>query len=524
MPDAPPPSRPLYERWPYPEIPLAASLARMQVWQLHLDWLRSEAGLGPGPAKPRVWVAGCGTWQCYPTAIANPDAEVLGTDISEASLALTKRRLALHRVTNVTLVSHDLDGPAPDGPFDWIECYGVLMNLRDPAAVMRRFADALAPDGVVRLMVYPWFGRRRVFQIARIAQLLGLGYEDDRHPRWLRSLMRGLPADHPLRFTFADYADSANLGGIVDGFLHMSGVSFSAHELFTLADAAGLELAFVMHRPWGDPWRMADTLGLTLDPWATLYALDAWQELKSNFILVLRKKGAAGQGAVRLHPAVNPDAPHGWTDGARLWARRAVGLTLQDRCHADGALTVPRAAYADLIARSRAATLRPDDPLTLFGARPTRTARGFAFPGEAAWRAPRLHLGQKVPNPAWEHQLRAYSLAEAAGLAPTAPEDWVARWEGHANPLEDDETPYGFSPIPTWKAHGPAIQRWLAAPRPPEVSWADACLPDEGGAFRHVRAWADAVHPGLADRDDATLRELHTLTFGYRSLWLSTAR
>lgn len=518
----PPSSRPLYERWPYPDIPFAASLPATQVWQLHLDWLRSEAGLPAGPERPRVWVAGCGAWQCYPIAIANPRADVLGTDVSEASLSLTRRRLAMHRVHNVSTAHHDLDDPAPAGPFDWIECYGVLMNLRDPAAALREFASVLAPDGVVRLMVYPWFGRRRVFQIARIASLLGLGYADERHPRWLASLMRSLPADHPLRFTFEDYADSENLAGIVDGFLHVSGVSFSAHELFALVDAAGLELATVMHRPWGDPWVMGRSLGLSLDPWAVLYALDVWQELKSNLIVVLRKKGAGGVSPVRLHPGLDPDVSRSWSDALRLWVGRAVGLSLQDRCHPDGTLALSRNAYADLIARSRSARLRSDDPLALFGARTARAAaRGFVFPGELSWRQPRVYAGRRVPNPSWDHQLRAYTWPSAAGLAPVEPSDWMARFEGHCNPLEDDDTPYGFSPITTWHRHKDALAQWLSA-QPPEIDWPSVRLTDETRAFAAVRSWACAVHPSLSACDEVSLRELFTLTFGYQALWLST--
>ncbi|MEQ1569418.1 MAG: class I SAM-dependent methyltransferase [Myxococcota bacterium] len=517
----PPSSRPLYERWPYPDLPLSASIGAADVWQLHADWLRSRAGLGPGPDRPRVWVAGCGAWQCVPIAVGNPQASVLGTDVSDASLAITRQRLDRHHLRNVTLAHHDLDQEPPAGPFDWIECFGVLMNLADPGAALARIAAALAPDGVVRLMVYPWFGRRRVFQIARIAQLVGLGYVDERHPGWLRALMGSLPPDHPLRFTFDDYADAANPAGVVDGFLHVSGVAFSAHELFTLVDAAGLELAAVVHRPWGDPWGMGEALGLSLDPWATLYALDLWQELKSNLIVILRRKGAVGAAPPRLHPAVDPAAPRGWADAARLWLGRAAGLRLQDRTHPDGWLELSRAGYAELLARHRAGALDPGHPLVLFGDRPERApARGFAFPGELEWRRPRVHAGPQVPNPAWDHQLRAFTWPRAASIAPREPAEWLARWEGHAFPLEDDVTPYGFSPITTWARHGPALAQWLSRPSP-ESDWSAVRLADEGAELERVRRWLRAVDPSLEPRDPAGWRELWSLTYGYREAWLS---
>lgn len=520
---APPPSRTLYERWPYPDIPLMASVPRPQVWQLHLDWLRSEAGVGPGPDRPRIWVAGCGAWQAYPVAHANPHAEVLATDVSEASLRLTRRRLALHRV-EATVAHGDLDDLArlPEGGFDWIECFGVLMNLRDPGATLRAMAARLNPGGIVRLMVYPWFGRRRVFQVARVAALLGLGYTDERHPAWLSALMKRLPPHHPLRFTFEDYTDAQTPAGVVDGFLHVSGVAFSAHELYTMVEAAGLELALVVHRPWGDPWAMGSKLGLGWDPWAVLYWLDLWQELKSNFVVVLRRKGdAAAPASARLHPLVDPDAPMNWADSLRLLGGRAVGLSLQDRRAASGRLRLSRTEYAALVERHREGRLEAGDPLSLFGDRPaTAPARGFALPGEVEWRRPRLYRGAAVPHPAWDHQLRAFTFTQRAGLP--AP-DALGAWEAHGNPLEDEVTPYGFSPLATARAHGERITRWLGSAHE-ETTWAAARLPDEAAAFRAVRDWAGAVAPELGGvRPDADLRELWALTFGYSEFLLDTA-
>jgi len=521
---APPSSQPLYERWPYPNVPLVASLSRPQVWQLHLDWLRSEAGLDPAPPRPHIWVAGCGAWQAYPVAMANPGAEILATDISEASLARTRRRLAVQGVTNVTVDPGDLNDPAsfPAGRFDWIECFGVLMNLQDPAATLRAFAQHLNPGGLIRLMVYPWFGRRRVLQVARIARLLGLGWNDARHPRWLGTLMRSLPSDHPLRFTFEDYADSANLAGVVDGFLHVSDVAFSAFEMARMVDAAGLELAFVVHRPWGDPWVMGPRLGLGWDPWALLYWLDLWQELKSNLVLVLRRKGDGGGAPRRLHPLLDPDAPVNWADSLRLLGGRAVGLSIQDRRASSGWLRLSRAEYEAHVERSRRGELRVSDPLAIFGARELRRpARGFPFPDEAEWRRPRLYRGAAVPHPAWDHQLRAFSFASTAGLGED--EAAIAAWNGHGRPLEDAQTPYGFSPHATLAAHGARVRHWRSASLEEVPSWNDLRLTDEDAAFALVHDWAARVDPSLGRGDDATLRELFALTFGYRQLAVDTA-
>ena len=50
-----------YAAWPYPKIPLLASLPSTHPWELHVDWLWDRCSSGPAPANPRVWIAGCGT-------------------------------------------------------------------------------------------------------------------------------------------------------------------------------------------------------------------------------------------------------------------------------------------------------------------------------------------------------------------------------------------------------------------------------------------------------------------------------
>ena len=63
-----------YEAWPYPQVPLLAALPSTHPFELHVDWLWYRAGSGPAPSRPRIWIAGCGTFQPYALAVANPHA------------------------------------------------------------------------------------------------------------------------------------------------------------------------------------------------------------------------------------------------------------------------------------------------------------------------------------------------------------------------------------------------------------------------------------------------------------------
>jgi hypothetical protein len=79
-----------YETWPYPRVPLLASVPSTHPWQLHCEWLWDRCGSGAAPRHPRIWIAGCGTFQPYVFAVANPQADITATDISAPSLDLAR--------------------------------------------------------------------------------------------------------------------------------------------------------------------------------------------------------------------------------------------------------------------------------------------------------------------------------------------------------------------------------------------------------------------------------------------------
>ena len=143
-------------------------------------------------------------------AIANPNAEILASDLSRTSLNRARWRCGLHGVRNVRFTTIDLDDgdTFPDDTFDVIECYGVLMNLRAPGAALQRLAAHLNPEGVLRGMVYPWYSRRRIFQLQRIARLVGMVPPQPGFPARFRRLILSLPSRHPLRYAFTTYADA----------------------------------------------------------------------------------------------------------------------------------------------------------------------------------------------------------------------------------------------------------------------------------------------------------------------------
>ncbi|MGC6489419.1 MAG: class I SAM-dependent methyltransferase [Planctomycetota bacterium] len=514
-----------YAAWPYPQVPLLASLPSTHPWELHVDWLWDRSGSGPAPAQPRIWIAGCGTFQPYAFAVANPQAEIVATDLSEPSLAVARRRCAVHRQRHVRFAPVDLadESTWPDGAFDLIECYGVLMNLADPAAALRGLRQRLTPGGVLRVMVYPQHSRQRVFQLQRVAHLLGLHAGDRRHPGVLRRFVAALPKNHPLRFAFTTYADSRNDAGVVDGFLHAGDRGFTATQLVGLLQAAGLEPAFWFHRPWAQPDRMATRLGFEGRAQSfVLDHLDLWQELRSNYVVCARRADAPPpqRQPVRAHPMFCRGAGS-VRHRLRLERLRWLGGALPDRT-GEGRFAL-RPAAARALRRGRDG----DGALWLGGAAHRSRQPAYApFPGEQAWLrdAARVRAGERAPNPLYAHLFAAFELdRQRPELGLPTVDEQVARWTPWADPLEQRPIRFGLTPYATWQRLEGALRTHLERDRLPSVQdYEHVRLRGDRAALARVRRGL-AEHPDLpCERyEDSALRELFVLLFTQDRLFVT---
>ncbi|MEO6596682.1 MAG: class I SAM-dependent methyltransferase [Planctomycetota bacterium] len=520
-----------YEAWPYPQVPLLASLPSTHPWELHTAWLWDRCGSGPAPAKPRIWIAGCGTFQPYVFALANPHAEITATDLSGTSLAIAQRRCRLHRQKHVQLGLCDLADAStwPEGQFDLIECYGVLMNLVDPAAALRALRERLTPRGVLRLMVYPHWSRSRIFQIQRLAHLLGLTADERHHPAVLRSFMRALPRAHPLRHAFVTYSDSKNDAGVVDAFLHKGDRGFTGWQLGAMLADADLAPAYWFHQPWGQPNVMAERLGMTERCQSfVLGYLDLWQELRSNFVVCARRSDAPA--ATTQAPTPHPlfaRGPHPLRHRLRLQRLRLVGGRVPNRT-GDGDVVLS-AKSARALHRSAPFASRPpvDDALLLgSGSQRTPLAAHSDFAREehflAATRT--LRVDRRAPNPLYAHLFAAFELA---ALHPELDlpdlEGQMGKLLPWADPLEERPINFGLTPYATFQRFRVNVTEHLErGPLPRASDYAQVRLRADAEALRRVAHYVQAKSDlPLRKLPDASLRELHVLLFDCNSLFLA---
>ncbi len=518
-----------YEAWPYPHVPLLASLPSTHPWELHVDWLWDRSGSGPAPARPRIWIAGCGTFEPYAFAVANPHAEIVASDLSDASLQVARRRCALHRRKNVRFTPVDLADPTtwPDGHFDLIECYGVLMNLADPLAALRGLRERLTPRGVLRLMVYPQWSRSRIFQLQRVARLLGLHAGDRSHPAALRTFVGRLPRAHPLRHAFTTYADSRNDAGVVDGFLHAGDRGFTGTQLTDLLRTAGLTPAHWFHRPWGQPDLMAERLQLgDKSQGFVLGYLDLWQELRGNFVVCARAADAPPRVVREIAPhPLFAAGDHPLRHRLRLERLRLLGGRVPTRTGEDVVALSRRAAQA-----LRAGTgLDPvaDTGLVLGGRdHGPRLADRCDFADEGAFLAhtAALQVGRRAPNPLYAHLFAAFELAQRhpeLGLPDL--DGQLGRWLTWADPLEQRPIRFGLTPYATAQRFRTNLAEHLARePLATAPDYGAVRLRNDAATLGELRGFlVDCGELPVLARSDAALRELHVLLFTHESLFVA---
>jgi SAM-dependent methyltransferase len=188
----------------------------------------------------KILVAGCGTVQAAYTAYMNPDDEVAGFDLSEASLAHERLLQDRHDLTNLKLFQGDLlDASSLGQSFDVIICTGVLHHMKDPSAGLAALKGVLAPAGVMVLMVYGQTVRTGVYMLQDAFRWIGI----EQSPGGVAQVRRIL-SELPARHYAQDYIRAADElkhdSAIVDTFLHPQDRAFTVPQVMELVEGAGL--------------------------------------------------------------------------------------------------------------------------------------------------------------------------------------------------------------------------------------------------------------------------------------------
>ena len=116
--------------------------------------------------NPNILIAGCGTGNHLISASNYNNANILGVDLSLASLAYAKRKVEELGSKNIKFLHGDiLQLKKLNKKFDIIESSGVLHHMKDPIAGLKVLTDILEPHGYLKLGLYSKTARTGITKI-----------------------------------------------------------------------------------------------------------------------------------------------------------------------------------------------------------------------------------------------------------------------------------------------------------------------------------------------------------------------
>lgn len=124
------------------------------------------------------WIldAGCGSgFKLLALAVANPEAHLVGIDISPESLKMAQQRLEYQEIRNpfefYCVPIEEL--PTLPYKFDYINCDDVLYLLEDPVLGLQAMKSVLKPEGIIRVNMHSALQRVSYYRMQAFLSNLG---------------------------------------------------------------------------------------------------------------------------------------------------------------------------------------------------------------------------------------------------------------------------------------------------------------------------------------------------------------
>ena len=248
----------LYDTYPFPPEPILDEPPPGYNWRWNWQAAYSFCtGMKPAKNDIRILDAGCGSGVSTEYLVhLNPEASVVGIDLSEGTLAVAKERCQRSGATRVEFHQLSLfDVDQLDGKFDLINSVGVLHHTSDPIRGIQALAQKLAPNGLLHIFVYSELGRWEISLMQEAIALLQGEKRGDYTDGVVigRQIFANLPETNCLRRREQERWSMENKQDacFADMYVHPQEIDYNINTLFELIDASGLEfLGFSNPQVW----------------------------------------------------------------------------------------------------------------------------------------------------------------------------------------------------------------------------------------------------------------------------------
>ena len=186
---------------------------------------------------------GDGLIQCtQQLAWENCPAEIIYLDMSVASRKIAEARANARGLSNIHFETDTLLNAKAYGPFDYIDCCGVLHHLEDPLAGFNALHRSLAPGGGLGIMVYGRLGRTGVYEAQDMLKMLTQNTSLAASVETAKRFLDALPDTNWLKrnISIGDYKTGD--AGLVDLLLHGRDRAYSVNEFCDSLMQSGLDL------------------------------------------------------------------------------------------------------------------------------------------------------------------------------------------------------------------------------------------------------------------------------------------
>ncbi|MBD2301036.1 class I SAM-dependent methyltransferase [Nostoc sp. FACHB-190] len=199
--------------------------------------------------------AGCGSgYTSLALAEANPDAKIIGVDLSAESVKLARQRLQYHGFDNAEFYTLSIEDLSQLGmQFDYINCDETLYLLPDPVLGLQAMKSVLQPHGIIHTNLHSYRQRFYYYQAQELFQLMGLmdGTPLELEAELVREIMGSLKDDVVLKQRAWDSAFEQAPNLTLVNHLLQGDKGYTVKQMFAMLQAADLEfISMVQWRHW----------------------------------------------------------------------------------------------------------------------------------------------------------------------------------------------------------------------------------------------------------------------------------